>query len=113
MARVEIGRDITAEKNRAEELIDEFFRKIAQNAVFYLQKTGEARRVLAGERSSLIEKEAAMRGINKRVLAAQIDALARATEEQELARVGIKQQIRAAQSKSQISEILNSIGIKV
>lgn len=113
MARLEIGRTLEDEKKRAETLLDDQHRNIALGAVFHLRKTVEARRQLAGERSSLIEREAKMRGVHPRVLAAQIDGLAKADEDRELARIAAKQEIRKAESKQRVYEILLSLGIKV
>lgn len=112
MARVTIGRNLDEEKLRAEEQIDRFYRAMAANAVFYTRKTVEARRVLAGERSELIEGEARMKGVHRRVLAAQIDGLARAEDQRELARIAAKQEIRKAESKEAIHGILTRLGVR-
>lgn len=113
MARAEIGRTVEQEILLAEEKIDQYFRNIAVNAVFYMRKTAEARRVLAGEKSELIAEEAKLRGMKPMELAQQIVSLAEQDDFREITRIKAKQLLRSAKTKAEVAAVLATMGIQL
>lgn len=77
----------------------------------YVLKLQEAKRVLAGEPSQMIEEEAELRGLTPVEMATTISNMADQSRELEIARMRVNIQIEEAKSETEIVKILESFGL--
>lgn len=79
----------------------------------YVLKLQEARRILAGESSEMIEQEAELRGLTPMQMAQAISDMAAQSAELEIARMKVNVSIEAAKSEADIVKILDSMGLSL
>ncbi len=110
MARLEVGPSLARLIEDAERRVNA--QAAAQTAplAIYANKAIEARAVLDGASSRLIEAEAALRGLAPAELAGQIVEITRLAEDRELARVALIQRIRAADKIAVLEAVLAAAG---
>lgn len=115
VVRIKIG----LEKLRAHALsrVDEHYNNLAHEDLHldheYAHKRDEARRHLAGERSTHIEREAAMRGVDADDLAVVIAAKPNTILERGHERRGHVANVNKAATLSEIEAILAALGLKL
>ncbi len=108
--RITIGPSLDAVKRQAEDAVDA---AIGQPLDRYTAKVVEARRVVAGEKSTLLSAEAALRGVKVEQLAQSILEKRAADDDLELQRVKTKLAIRKASSEARIRKIMKKNGISM
>lgn len=79
----------------------------------YVLKLQEAKRVLAGEPSQMIEEEAELRGLTPIEMATAISNMADQSRELEIARMRVNVQIEEAKSEGEIVKILEGFGLSL
>ena len=102
-----IGPNLADMRERAERAIDEALAPDGR----YAFKVVEARRVIDGRPSLLIEGEATLRGVEPFALAAEILKRHESTTAAELVRVAAKLDVRAAVDQAGIMAALNRAGV--
>lgn len=112
MARLELGPDIASLRVAAETAVNNHFAGSTLPLAIYASKTAEARRVLAGEESSLLTQEAALRGTTAPELANLVLGAAKTAEDRELARVALLLKLRAADAAG-IRALLSANGLSL
>lgn len=79
----------------------------------YVLKLQEARRVLAGEASEMIEQEAALRGLTPIEMAQTISNMAAQSTDLEIARMKVNIRIDEAKTEAEIVKILGEMGLSL
>jgi len=113
MARLDLGPTLEQFRTMAEAAVDKHFEPVRMRMALYTRKVVEARRHLAGEPSSMLNREAQRKHIKADDIARQIVAFAEADEQSEDDRIALKLKIRKALTPLKIRKLLEQSGISL
>lgn len=113
-----IGPNLEQVRERAKVQVMEHFVRQAEAdgtpptlRALYVMKAAEARTVLAGGSSILIEEEAALRGVSPTALAMTIVSMAEESAQLEVARMRVNVTIESAATAADVVRIMSELGL--